>query len=117
MNLAYCYDYDNFGKIEIVDLIPTDPEEFKYAYRHNIVTMRIIADRGIIDEYARHRACSFSVESTRYVNYKNDGVTFVFPWWFEKIHDDAKYSSMAGIFGNRCYDTEMSYQEFMKKKL
>lgn len=101
--------------IEIVDSIPTDPEIFKDAYKHNIVTLHIVADRGIIDEYTRHRACSFSVESTRYISYKNSGVTFVFPWWFSKMHDDPKYSSLAGMFGNKCYETEVAYQDFINK--
>ena len=28
---------------------------------------------------------------------------------------DAKYATFAGDFGNRCYDTEVAYQEWMKK--
>lgn len=101
--------------IEIVDSIPSDPNEFKYAYLHYPVTLHITGDRGVIDEFVRHRVMSPSVESTRYCNYQNNGVTFVFPWWFEEMHDDPKYASLAGDFGNRCYDTELAYQEWMKK--
>lgn len=52
--------------IEIVDSIPTDPEEFRDAYKHNIVTLDIVGDRGVIDEWCRHRVQGISVESTRY---------------------------------------------------
>lgn len=102
-------------EIEIVDSIPTDPDIFPDAYKHNIITLKIIGDRGVIDELARHRVCGISIESTRYVDYSNNGTTFVFPWWYEKLHDDPLYASLAGDFGNRCYDTEVAYQEWMKK--
>lgn len=101
--------------IEIVDSIPTDPEEFKDAYKHNIVTLDIIGDRGVLDEYARHRSCGISIESSRYCDYSKNGVTFVFPYWYEKLKEDPKIASLAGDFGNRCYDTEVAYQEWMKK--
>lgn len=107
-------EYTN-DEIEIVDSIPTDPDIFEYAYMHNIVTLKIVGDRGVIDEWARHRSQGISIESTRYVNYSNNGATFVFPWWYEKLHDDPLYASLAGDFGNRCYDTEVAYQEWMKK--
>lgn len=101
--------------IEIVDSIPTDPEEFRDAYKHNIVSLNIIADRGVIDEYCRQRVCGISIESSRYCDYSKNGVTFVFPYWYEKLKEDPKIASLAGDFGNRCYDTEVAYQEWMKK--
>lgn len=45
------------------------------------LTARFTCDRAIQNELVRHRALSFSVTSTRYVNYK-DGLTFVEPWWW-----------------------------------
>lgn len=107
--------YYTKDQIEIVDSIPTDPNEFNDAYKHNIATLKIIADRGVIDEYARHRSCGISIESTRYCDYSKAGITFVFPWWFERMHDEPLYASLAGWFGNRCYDTEAAYQEWIKK--
>lgn len=109
------FEVYNKEQIKIVDSIPTNPDEFQYAYRHNIVTLKIIADRGVIDEFARHRVCGISIESSRYCDYSKNGTTFVFPYWYEKIHEDPKYASLAGDFGNRCYDTEVAYQEWMKK--
>lgn len=101
--------------IEIVDSIPTDPEEFRDAYKHNIVSLNLIADRGVIDEYCRQRVCGISIESSRYNDYSKNGVTFVFPYWYEKLKEDPKIASLAGDFGNRCYDTEVAYQDWMKK--
>ena len=115
-------DYDDHEveytheQIEIVDSIPFAPEVFEDSYKHNIVTLHITTDRGIIDEYCRHRSISPTVESSRYVNYADKGVTFVFPWWFEKLDDPEKgklYTSMAADFGARCYEVENSYLEWM----
>ena len=39
---------------------------------HSYVSMRIVTDRGVMAELTRHRLSSFSVESTRYVNYTKD---------------------------------------------
>lgn len=110
----YIQEY-RYNEIEIVDSIPTDPEIFPDAYKHNIATLKIIGDRGVIDEYARHRVCGISIESSRYCDYSKNGTTFVFPWWYDKIHDDQLYGSLVGNFGNRCYETEVAYQEWMKK--
>ena len=101
--------------IEIVDSIPIGPNEFKYAYLHYPVTLHFVGDRGVIDEFLRHRVMSPSVESTRYCNYQNGGVTFVFPYWFDSLKDDPKFASFGGDFGNRCYDTEVAYQNWMNK--
>ena len=101
--------------IEVVDSIPTDPAEFAFADMHNIITLKIVGDRGVIDEFARHRQFGLSVESSRYCNYSKNGVTFCFPFWFEKIHDDPDYASLGGLFGNICYDTENAYQDMMEK--
>ena len=42
-------------------------------------TFHIITSRDILQELARHRTLSFSVESTRYCNYGNKGYTFTIP--------------------------------------
>lgn len=102
-------------EIEIVDSIPLDTNVFPFVYMHYPVTLRIIADRGVIDEFARHRVCGISIESTRYCNYSENGITFVFPYWFDNKDVDPKYASLAGDFGNRCYDTELAYQNWIKK--
>ena len=52
--------------------------EYKDYYSFMIVT-----SRDILQELARHRALSPSVESTRYCNYGNKGYTFVIPKPYE----------------------------------
>ena len=115
------YSTDEFfyssDDIEIVDSIETNPDRFPDAYKHMTATIRIISDRGIIDEYCRQRICGISVESTRYCNYSDKGLTFVFPYWYEhdKLREERLNSQMSSEFVNRCYDTELAYQEWMKK--
>jgi thymidylate synthase (FAD) len=50
---------------------------------HYSISVRFIVDRGISHELVRHRMCSFSQESTRYVNYEKRGLIFIIPCWFE----------------------------------
>lgn len=47
---------------------------------HSAMTVKFIIDRGVSHELVRHRLCSFSQESTRYCNYKQQ-MTFVIPPW------------------------------------
>lgn len=47
---------------------------------HATATVKFVIDRGVSHELVRHRLCSFSQESTRFVGYKS-GVTFVIPPW------------------------------------
>ena len=53
---------------------------------HFSVSVKIICDRGILGELARHRLCSLSVESTRYNSYNkdkfNNELTFIKPFFF-----------------------------------
>jgi len=107
--------FDPVYKKEDIEIVDSIPDDFYDADKHNIITLKIIGDRGVIDEFARHRSCGISIESTRYCSYTDSGVTFVFPWWYEKLHDDPKYATAAGDFGNRCYDTEAAYQDWMNK--
>ena len=65
-------------------------EDLKYIceptqYHEKRYTMRFTTDRGVMAELTRHRAFSFSVESTRYCNYSRDKfdneITFINPSW------------------------------------
>jgi len=51
---------------------------------HEKATANIICDRGVMAEFTRHRIGSFSVESTRYVNYKA-GIEVIQPPIKDKI--------------------------------
>lgn len=46
---------------------------------HASATFRIVCDRGVMAELTRHRLSSFSVESTRYVDYSKRGLNFIKP--------------------------------------
>ncbi len=48
---------------------------------HVSMSVRFICDRGVSHELVRHRLCSFSQESTRYVNYGGGDIQFVLPPW------------------------------------
>lgn len=54
---------------------------------HVSASIRFITNRGVTHELVRHRLCSFSQESTRYVKYQNE-LTFIKPVWW----DDKNYS-------------------------
>lgn len=48
---------------------------------HVTASVRFITNRGISHELVRHRLCSYSQESTRYVRYQ-DEMEFIVPvWW------------------------------------
>lgn len=110
-------EYDPFFDATIIESVDgydnvfeTDIEDF-----HKIITVKVIADRGLIDEFRTHRQHSFSVESTRYCNYKDGDCTYCFPFWYDKIKEDPKYESIASVLGNACYDSEQHYNEIMNK--
>jgi len=55
------------------------------------ITVKFITDRGVTHELVRHRLCSFAQESTRYVNYQNKEMAFIYPvWWQAKTTDQKK---------------------------
>ena len=53
-------------------LLGIKPYPHESVLEHEKITVRIICDRGISHELVRHRLCSFSQESTRYINYTKD---------------------------------------------
>lgn len=54
---------------------------------HDYRTYHIVTTRDILQELARHRAMSFSVESTRYCNYGKKGMVFTLPRPYEWTED------------------------------
>lgn len=42
-------------------------------------TVRVVTDRGVLGQFVRHRSLSPSVESTRYCNYLNRGISMCLP--------------------------------------
>jgi len=72
-------------------------KQHESVIEHVSASVRIITDRGVMAELTRHRICSFTVESTRYVNYAKRGLCFIEPVdmpsgncysaWLLAIHD------------------------------
>ena len=56
---------------------------------HVSASVRFITDRGVTHELVRHRLCSFSQESTRYIKYK-DEIEFVEPVWWNDVNYSAE---------------------------
>jgi thymidylate synthase (FAD) len=48
---------------------------------------KLVCDRGITHEVVRHRVFSFTQESTRYVNYRDRGMTLILPEELEAHFD------------------------------
>ena len=57
-------------------------------------TYHVVTSRDILQELARHRSLSFSVESTRYCNYAKKGIVFCMPRPYEWA-DDLTASGMS----------------------
>lgn len=60
---------------------------------HQMATVRIITDRGVLAELTRHRLASFSVESSRYVNYSKKDIEFIKPCFWQKEKPKSYYST------------------------
>lgn len=72
---------------------------------HDIITLRIICDRGVSHELVRHRIASYSQESTRYVNYGIEGIPVIKPCY---LKDDTKIYELwieAMLFAENTYKT------------
>ena len=50
---------------------------------HFSISVHIICDRGISHELVRHRLASYSQESTRYVRYETDDISFIIPCFWK----------------------------------
>lgn len=58
---------------------------------HVSITVRFVTDLGVTHEQVRHRLCSFSQESTRYVSYAKRGAQFIKPVDWELTSEDKKF--------------------------
>ena len=57
---------------------------------HISASVRFITNRGVSHELVRHRMCSFSQESTRYVKYDSN-MEFIEPvWWNEEGYSEER---------------------------
>lgn len=83
---------------------------------HEIVTVRIICDRGVTHEIVRHRIASYSQESTRYCNYQKDKfgneITVIDPcFWNSGSEDDKKKRA---IWAKAMEQAENAYFELIE---
>ena len=66
-----------------------EPTEF----HEKRITVHFVCDRGVSQEFVRHRVMSFAQESTRYCNYSKDKfgneLTFIIPEWCPEIREDS----------------------------
>lgn len=68
------------------------------------LTFNVVMDNGILREWTRHRIASYSIESTRYVDYgKGNGIKFIEP--LEFVGNDEKML----IFTKACELCEINY--------
>lgn len=54
-----------------------------------VFVFKFVCDRGITHEVVRHRVFAYTQESTRYVNYKNRGLTLILPEELTPYYDAA----------------------------
>ena len=67
---------------------------------HATASVRFITNRGVTHELVRHRLCSFSQESTRYVKYDGD-MEFIKPVWLNLVNS---------IWADSMRDAEQKYR-------
>ncbi len=76
-HLAYL-DTDAIGTVDLFENVNNLSRSERLV--HQVLSYRIVCNRGVTHELVRHRLFSFAQESTRYCNYKG-GVTFILPLW------------------------------------
>ncbi len=71
---------------------------------HVSASVRFITNRGVTHELVRHRLCSFSQESTRYVDFSKE-IEIIKPVWWEEADDGQKV-----LFEYAMRESESSYR-------
>lgn len=79
---------------------------------HASASMRFITNRGVTHELVRHRLCSFSQESTRYVRYDKDDIEFIRPVWWNEMD-----SNTQKLWCNSLEQAEKAYLEALEHGL
>ena len=81
---------------------------------HCNIGVRIICDRGVSHELVRHRiGVAFSQESTRYVKYNSDNITFIHPWWWNDFSID-KLEEKRLLFLDSVKHSELTYIQMLE---
>jgi len=71
---------------------------------HVSATVKLITNRGVMAELTRHRLCSFSIESTRYVRYDNN-MEFIRPVWWNNWSGEER-----NVWENAMTNAESAYR-------
>lgn len=78
---------------------------------HEKITIRMVCDIGVYKDLTRHRIASFSIESTRYCNYRKDKfdnqIKFIKPCNIES-------GEIYAFWANEMQNIEHTYQEMSK---
>lgn len=100
-HLAYL-DTDAIGTVDLFENVNNLSRSERLT--HQVLSYRIVCNRGVTHEIVRHRLFSYAQESTRYCNYKG-GVTFIIPCWIEGIAEgtyDISWENKMGRCQGRC---------------
>ena len=96
-----------FEDAEVIDSVDGIDKMFRISIEdlHKIITVKVVADRGLIDEFRTHRQHSFSVESTRYCDYDGE-CQYCYPFWYDSDDETEMYKA----FEDACLDSEYHYK-------
>lgn len=82
------------------------------VFEHQVVTVRVICDRGVSHEIVRHRLASYTQESTRYCNYSKgkfgNEITVIKPCFWNG--DDEKYK----VWKQTIEQIELAYNKLIE---
>jgi len=78
---------------------------------HQSITVKFVTDRGVTHEEVRHRLCSYSQESTRYVNYGKSKIKFIIPVDFYFDEEDLQFLKCVEEQYNRSLERGLSPQQ------
>ena len=112
---GYGFVFEGSRAQEVRQVFYKDIHERNEKLVHLRQTVHIVCDRAIQNEFVRHRTMSFSVESTRYVDYSNDKYDvaviepcFLIPeseaWWVWKracLADETAYDTLRRVFDRK----------------
>jgi thymidylate synthase (FAD) len=86
-------------------------------FEHVSISVKIFTDRAVLAELTRHRLASFSVESQRFVKYKE--LEFILPVWYEDFVEGKSTNASKGsaylIWKDACKQSEDSYIKLIQK--
>jgi thymidylate synthase (FAD) len=85
---------------------------------HAYASVTFIVDRGTTHELVRHRLCSFTQESTRFVNYvKQGGMDFIKPAWPEELQPGTNTHKWFYTWRGAIADAEEAYKALVSDGL